>query len=134
MAALGTAATASERYRITATMNTRQEVPRPNATRGTGRFTATQNGRTLKWKLTFSGLTGKALAAHIHIAARGKANPKPAVGLCGPCRSGQRGTVHISNAVERAMERGRAYVNVHTKNNPGGEIRGQIVSREIESD
>jgi len=25
-----------------------------------------------------------------------------------------------------ALEAGRAYVNVHTKRNPGGEIRGQL--------
>jgi hypothetical protein len=32
----------------------------------------------------------------------------------------------VSAAVLAALESGRAYVNVHTPRNPGGEIRGQI--------
>ena len=124
LAGLGVGAATKDR--VTATLNTGQEVPKPKATRGTGSFTGTLDGRRLSWKLTFSKLTGAGQAAHIHIAPRGKANPAPAVGLCGPCRSGQTGSARITDKVERALKRGTAYVNVHTKKNPGGEIRGQI--------
>ena len=55
----------------------------------------------------------------------GRAGPV-AVSLCGPCRSGVRGTSNLTGAVLTALETGRAYVNVHTAKNPASEIRGQI--------
>lgn len=116
---------------ITTSLNSRQERPKPtgNVRRASGGFNATitklGTTGTIAWRLTFSGLTGRATAAHIHIGQRGKAGPV-AVSLCGPCRSGQRGTGNLTAAVLRALETGRAYVNVHTARNAPGEIRGQI--------
>jgi hypothetical protein len=116
---------------ITTTLNSRQERPRPtgNVRRATGTFTATvtKSGTsgTIAWRLRFSNLTGRAAAAHIHIGQRGRAGPV-AVALCGPCRNGARGTANLTAAVLRALETGRAYVNVHTPRNAAGEIRGQI--------
>jgi len=116
---------------ITTSLNARQERPKPKGTvrRATGTFTATVTklGTTgaIAWRLRFSGLTGRALAAHIHIGQRGKAGPV-VVPLCGPCRKGVRGTANVTAAGLKALENGRAYVNVHTKKNPAGEIRGQI--------
>ena len=105
-------------------------IPKPKAPAGAkGLFTATvtKTGttRTLKWKLTFSRLSGKAIAAHIH---RGKTGVAGAVlvPLCGPCTSGQTGRANISKHLADALERGQAYVNVHTSKNPAGEIRGQV--------
>jgi CHRD domain len=116
---------------VTTTLNARQERPRPkgNVRRATGTFTATvtklgTSGR-IAWRLRFSGLTGRAAAAHIHIGQRGRPGPV-AVALCGPCRNGARGTGNLTPAVLTALEAGRAYVNVHTQRNPAGEIRGQI--------
>ena len=37
------------------------------------------------------------------------------------------GTVNILETDEAALLEGRAYINVHTAANPGGEIRGQLV-------
>ena len=82
---------------------------------------------TLVWRLTFTGLTGSATGAHIHIGARGVAGPV-AVPLCGPCRNGRRGTTALRGAVLAALEAGRAYVNVHTSSNQAGEVRGQIAA------
>ena len=107
------------------------EVPKPagklKRAKGTFTGTATRSGSTgvLTWRLTFSGLTGKAVAAHIHAGARGKAGPVAAA-LCGPCKSGARGRATLSAALIKALENGRAYVTVHTVRNPGGEIRGQV--------
>jgi hypothetical protein len=121
------AVTASARTALTA----RQEVPRPrgNASRARGLFTAvvTRSGTsgTMAWRLTFSRLTGRAVAAHIHIGRRGQAGGV-AVPLCGPCRSGARATATLTAATLVALEAGRAYVNVHTPRNPAGEIRGQL--------
>ena len=114
--------------RLTAFLTVNQEIPTPKGARGSGKFTATISGRTIRWRLTFRGLTGAAGAAHIHSALAGKANPAPAVSLCGPCRSGQRGTVTASAAVMKRIRGGGTYVNVHTKKNAAGEIRGQIAS------
>ena len=116
---------------ISTTLNARQERPKPkgNVRRATGTFTGTVSKLgttgTLAWRLRFSGLTGRATAAHIHIAQRGRPGPV-AVALCGPCRSGARGTANLTAALLTALEAGRAYVNVHTARNAPGEIRGQI--------
>ena len=117
----------------TAAMSSRQEVPRPRGrlarARGTFVVTATKSGAeaAVEWRLSFSRLSGRALAAHIHVGARGKAG-RVVVSLCGPCRSGVRGEATVTGATLAALEAGRAYVNVHTKLNPGGEIRGQIAA------
>ena len=116
---------------LTARLNTLQEVPKPRVSgvpRGTfagGLVRNSAGGGRLSWRLSFQGLSGRATASHIHMARRGKAGPV-AVALCGPCRSGARGTATINGRTVTALLAGRAYVNVHTARNPAGEIRGQI--------
>ena len=113
------------------TLNSRLEVPKPkgNVRRATGSLvaTVTKEGTSgaVTWRLTFSRLTGRAVAAHIHIGRAGRAGPV-GVALCGPCRSGQRGSAVVNAATLAALEAGRAYVNVHTSRNAAGEIRGQL--------
>jgi CHRD domain-containing protein len=121
------------RASVTTALSARQEVPRPkgNAGRARATFTATvtKSGTsgTVAWRLSFSRLTGRAVAAHIHVGQRGKAGPV-AVPLCGPCRSGARGNATVQASVLSALEAGRAYVNVHTPRNPAGEVRGQLAA------
>jgi CHRD domain len=116
---------------VRTSLNARQEVPRPkgkvNRARGTFTATVTKAGTSgsIAWRLTFSRLTGRAVAAHIHSGRRGRSGPV-IVALCAPCRSGARGNADVSAAVLSALEAGRAYVNVHTRRNPAGEIRGQL--------
>jgi CHRD domain len=108
-----------------------QEVPRPRGTRrgvrGAFSGTLTKSGTSarLAWRLTFARLTGRALAAHIHVGRRGRAGPV-ALPLCGPCRNGARGTATVNASLLNALEAGRAYVNVHTRRNQAGEIRAQL--------
>jgi CHRD domain len=112
-------------------LNARQEVPKPrgNVARARAKFTGTltKTGATgrLAWRLTFARLSGRAVAAHIHIARRGRPGPV-ALPLCGPCRNGARGTATASASLLTALEAGRAYVNVHTRRNPAGEVRAQL--------
>jgi len=132
--ALAPAAQRAETYKVIAGLNSRQETPRPKrAVTARGSFSGTyvenRTGAVLKWKLTFTRLTGSATAAHIHGGKRGVAGPV-IVPLCGPCKSGQTGTTKISKAVVSALEKNGAYVNVHTAKNPGGEIRGQVSVKE----
>jgi Cu/Zn superoxide dismutase len=121
------------RASVTTTLNSRQEVPKPKGSvrgaKGTFTATVTTSGTTgrIAWRLSFSGLTGRAMAAHIHAGQRGKAGPV-VVALCGPCRNRMRRSVELTASVLSALEAGRAYVNVHTARNPAGEIRGQIAA------
>jgi Cu/Zn superoxide dismutase len=119
------------RVQIAATMVAAEETPTPKgdvaAARGsfTGTLTKTDSGTALNWQLSFGGLTGDGIAAHIHIASRGVAGPV-VVPLCTPCTSGATGTANITATMFDAIQSDRAYVNVHTKTNPAGEIRGQV--------
>ena len=116
---------------LTAKLVAAQEVPKPRApagARGTfaGGLVRTGTGGTLSWRVTFQGLSGVATASHVHLGKRGKAG-NVVVPLCGPCRSGMRGTARVTAKTVTALLNGGAYVNVHTKRNPAGEIRGQVV-------
>jgi CHRD domain len=116
---------------FTAKMGPRQTVPRAKGrvgrARGTLRGTVTRQGTLaeLTWQLNFSRLTGRARSAHIHIAPRGSRG-RIALTLCGPCRNGVKRTVTIRGGLLTALEQGFAYVDVHTRRNKAGEIRGQI--------
>jgi hypothetical protein len=111
----------------TAALSSGQEIPKQvvKNTAAHGQFKATLNGTNLKWKLTFSKLTGPATMAHIHMAARGKSG-NVVVALCAPCASGVSGTATITPALLSAFNKHLLYVNVHTAKNPNGEIRGQL--------
>jgi hypothetical protein len=119
--------------------------PDVNVPNATGLFTATLTGNKLAWTLTYQGLSGPALGAHIHIAKPGGQHWEPVIGLCGflsdagqpsNCRSGIHGTATVhagtlyrisAGRVRKAILNGGAYVNIHTaKNYNWGEIRGQI--------
>jgi len=126
--ALASSAKTVSTYRSTLTAGS--EVPRPKGAAGAkGAFTATVTAsgstRTISWKLTFSHLSGEAVAAHIH---KGKPGVPGAVlvPLCGPCKNGQTGQLKISKDAADLLESGLAYVNVHTSKNATGEIRGQV--------
>ena len=135
LAAVGGAAARSQAdtLRIEANMVAGNETPTPKGDVGnaqgtfTGTLTKSGTGGQLSWRLAFSGLTGNAIAAHIHVGAPGVAGPVR-VPLCAPCTSGVTGTATISAEVLDAIMTGRAYVNVHTPTNPAGEIRDQVAT------
>jgi hypothetical protein len=120
-----------ETFKVSAKLTLKAEVPKavgaPAAAGGTFTATVKENGnvRTVTWRLTYAHLSGAGFAAHIHKGAVGKPGPV-IVSLCGPCHSGQTGTAHVTDTVAKAIEHGGTYVNVHTKKNPNGEIRGQV--------
>jgi hypothetical protein len=92
---------------------------------GTGTFTATISGGKLHYTLKFSGLTGAATAAHIHVGKKGVSG-NVLVPLCGPCSHTEMGTVKLNAMQLRDVTKVATYVNVHTKKFPNGEIRGQL--------
>lgn len=141
LALVGLAAAAPQKdtYKLTANLKARFEVPKPkNVPAGaTGLFTGNavelENDRvSLTWRLSFTKLSGRAAAAHIHVGKPGKAG-RVLIALCGPCRTGQRGTTTISHAQLRTIRAGTAYVNVHTARNAAGEVRGQLKASEAPS-
>ncbi len=76
--------------------------------------------------MTFSHVTGRPTAARLNKGVRG-ANGAAFKTLCYRCLSPAHGTLTLTASQRDAMRRGGTYVNVLTKRNPYGEIRGQIV-------
>ncbi|MBI3838944.1 MAG: CHRD domain-containing protein [Planctomycetia bacterium] len=79
---------------------------------------------------TYQDLTAPATAAHIHGLAGPGTNAPVIVPLT--ISGGTAGTITgggvITAAQALGMEQGMTYVNVHSANFPGGEIRGQLLS------
>jgi len=132
LAGIALASSQGDTYKLTAKLKAGSEVPKPTGVpaAATGLFTGktvelANDKARLTWKLTFSHLSGKAVAAHIHAGKAGKAGGV-LVPLCGPCKNGQTGKAVITHAQEARIKAGAAYVNIHTAKNAAGEIRGQI--------
>jgi hypothetical protein len=128
---------------FTATLSGTNEVP-PVTTEATGTATFTINEGQIEYTVEVTGIEN-VLVAHIHTGREGQNGPVR-LNLCGtgapqpPCATGDgvlatgtNGTtvgddppITFDELVE-AMRSDSAYANVHTTQNMGGEIRGQIV-------
>ena len=110
-----------------AALDAKSEVP-PNASTGSGTADIDYDPATkkLSWKLTYSGLTGPATAAHFHGPAETGKNAGVAVAIPNATSSPAEGSATLTAAQAADLEAGKYYVNVHTQANPGGEIRGQV--------
>jgi len=110
-----------------ATLDGKSEVP-PNASAATGTADIDYDPATkkLSWKLSYSGLTGSATAAHFHGPAEADKNAGVAVAIPNAGKSPVEGSATLTAAQAADLEAGKYYVNVHTQANPGGEIRGQV--------
>lgn len=106
------------------------EVP-PNASQGTGSVDAVLNKETnqLRWKVSYSGLSGPATAGHFHGPAAAGANAGVALGWPNPISSPMEGSATLTAAQAADLMAGRWYANIHTAANPGGEVRGQMMVR-----
>ncbi|MGA7787242.1 MAG: CHRD domain-containing protein [Xanthobacteraceae bacterium] len=107
------------------------EVP-PNTTTGTGSVTASYDPSTMEltWSGTFAGLTGPAMAAHFHGPAEAGKNAGVQIWISEkgkPIESPIKGSAKLTPAQAADLMNGQWYVNIHTKANPGGELRGQLV-------
>jgi hypothetical protein len=110
-----------------ATMSGKQEVP-PTTSNGSGDVLAKLDTKTkeLSYTMTYMGLTGPATAAHFHGPAAAGANAGVAVPIGMPPTNPATGTVTLTDAQIKDLEAGKWYANVHTAQNKGGEIRGQM--------
>jgi hypothetical protein len=150
IAAGGLSATAGSGNKFSATLTGYQETPTLSVG-GIGTFSAeiTKDGTSISYSLGYSGLSGDALFAHIHLGEPAIAGGVVAF-LCGggskpACPAGTSGTVTGTivaadvigpagqgidagefEELVAAMRFGATYANVHTTLFPAGEIRGQI--------
>lgn len=132
---------------FTAHLTGGQEVP-PVQTKATGQatFKLSQDGKSLHYKLSVANLIGITMA-HIHLGPPGQngpiavwlypSHPYPELKLGKFSGVLVEGTITAQKlvgpltgkplpALIKDMESGRAYVNVHTRVHPEGEIRGEI--------
>ena len=116
----------AENVSFKATLSASREVP-PNSSKGTGSADATYDtvSKKLTWTVTFSGLTGNATMAHFHGPAEAGKNAGVAVPIPGTA-SPLAGSATLTDAQAADLMAGKWYVNVHTADNKGGEIRGQV--------
>jgi hypothetical protein len=121
--------------KMKATLDGKSEVP-PNTSAGTGTADIDYDAasKKLSWKLTYSGLSGPATAAHFHGPAEAGKNGGVAVAIPNAASSPAEGSATLTDAQAADLTdaqaadllAGKYYINVHTAANPGGEIRGQV--------
>src|SRR6266702_3432590 len=113
--------------KMKATLDGKAEVP-PNtsAGKGTAEIDYDAASKKLSWKVTYSGLSGPATAAHFHGPAAAGKNAGVAVPIANPNASPVAGSATLTDAQAADLTAGKYYVNIHTAANPGGEIRGQV--------
>jgi CHRD domain len=140
IAALWVAGTAyANDLKFTAELTGAQERPTPVQTEGEGEAKFESDGTSVDFELKWKDLSSPAFAAHIHCGGPEEAGPVGVtlfVGAMGaegevqgsftaPDAGNACGWQDLADVLE-AMAAGDAYVNVHTTQFRGGEIRGQV--------
>jgi len=127
VAALWLVRGADAQVQLSATLSTAQEVPTPTGTNAnagaTATFTFNVASKTIDYEITVHDLTAPAVAAHIHQAPPGVPGPI-IINLDQATLKGT--TTALTDAQKVLLFDGGLYANVHTAQNPNGEIRGQI--------
>lgn len=104
--------------------------PQGSAGTGFGEMTYDTATNLLSWEITFSGLSGPAIAAHFH----GPAAPGQDAGIqvtISDLTSPSTGSDTITETQEQQLLDGLWYINYHTDKCPGGEIRGQVLEASV---
>lgn len=112
-----------------ATLSAAAEVPPvTSAGKGSAVVTVDPVSKKITWRVAFSGLTGPAMAAHIHCGAPAGANAGVSVplGKAPNWASPLVGSATMTDAQFADLQAGKCYANVHTAANKSGEIRGQL--------
>jgi hypothetical protein len=126
--AFALAPASAEVAKYKASLNGPSENP-PTTSKGVGAIEADYDSgtKTLTWSGTYSDLTGPETAAHFHGPAAMGAN----AGVMVPVEakaSPFKGSAVLTDEQAKAFADGLIYFNIHTAQNKGGEIRGQLSS------
>lgn len=115
---------------LSAQLTPAQEVPAVQSN-GQGQLVATLDTTSseLRWKVTYTGLTGPATMGHFHGPAGKGENAGVAIGFKGNLDSPITGEATLTAAQMGELMDGKWYVNIHTAQNPKGEIRGQVIPK-----
>ena len=81
----------------------------------------------LTWTATYDGLTGPATAAHFHGPAAEGEDAGPVVPIDGDLANPIEGSATLTEEQVTQLMDGLWYLNIHTEQYPGGEIRGQVM-------
>src|SRR5258707_15046545 len=129
-AAIAYAGPAFAADKMKVTLDGAAEVP-PVTTAGKGTADVDFDPATkkLSWKLTYSGLSGPATAAHFHGPGEPGKNAGVAVAIPNAGSSPAEGSPTLPTAQTAVLTAASYSVNVHTAAIPAGEFRGQGTSR-----
>jgi len=116
-----------------ATLNGANERPTPVTTTTTGRAVITVLGNLVSWKVDVTDIDS-ATVGHIHKGVADSTGNPIVVFTVTQTGLNFTGTVAVGSAIVAdsvltLMRAQRAYVNIHTRLNGGGEIRGQTVKQ-----
>ena len=124
---------------FTATLNGANEAPTAVTTTATGHATVTILGDSLvSWEVIIDSPIDSVIAGHIHrhaadsVAGNVQVNfapPATGIGFSGTVTLGSSSPAGAADSIFQIMRDGRAYVNIHTRKNQGGEIRGTLVKQ-----
>ncbi|MGH8780896.1 CHRD domain-containing protein [Paraburkholderia sp.] len=127
--ALAAGAAFADTVALKADLEPSSEVP-PRVSHGHGMLNASfdTSTKTLQWNVTYDGLSGPATMAHFHGPAPVGQNAKVQVpieknALASPIK----GSATLTDPQVTDLMAGQWYFNVHTAQNPSGEIRGQVL-------
>jgi hypothetical protein len=119
----------------TATLNGANEAPTPVTTTATGTAIVTVLGNLVSWKVDVLTALDSLTAGHIHrraadsVAGNVRVDFAPTPRGIGFTGTAAVGSATVVDSILTILRAGRAYVNLHTKKNPGGEIRGTLVKQ-----
>ena len=104
------------------------EVPSVT-TAGTGaaKVSLDPKTKTLEWSITYDRLSGPPTMAHFHGPAGAGANAPPVITIGPSLDSPISGSAVLTDAQIADLKAGSWYINIHTAQNPKGEIRGQVI-------
>jgi CHRD domain len=128
------ASAASRSYVVKASLDTKQVGSLKDAVGAngllTGKLTVAGKKSTFTWTLSFKHLSGVAKRADIYFGARGKTGTL-VLPLCVKCQApsthgSYTGAYVATSTFLHGLLHGGAYAIISTRENPKGEIRGQI--------
>ncbi len=122
----------ANQVRLPVTLSGAAERPNPVSTLASGSGILHLDGNKLTVDLSYTGLSGVASAAHLHGPGLPDENAGVLINLQaihqGPFGTSGRfsGILMLNQSQVASLLDGKTYFNIHTGNQPAGEIRGQV--------